>query len=288
MNKIISKFGAKTFVVLAFMVFAHLFQTTLFAQQTAEKQAENKQTAVKVSLIDDAKFRELLKPKNGKPLLINFWATWCEPCREEFPDLVKIDADYRGKIDFITVSLDFEEELNRAVPQFLAQMKAEMPGYLLVSANEDAMISSVSKDWSGGLPFTVLYNEKGEVAYLRQGKVKPDVLRVEIDKILLPKMGETSILELPKPKALSVEDGKEEAKNDIAKGILKIKRYGFTPGVSQNSIDEFKKKYGIEITGTGCLLPVNTTAEYFTAYNETMKAEIIKRFGVKILEKLPL
>lgn len=170
-------------------VFALFSQTAVFAQQKGEKQtdappkAEAAQTAVKVSLIDDAKFRELLKPKNGKPLLINFWATWCEPCREEFPDLVKIDADYRGKIDFITVSLDFEEELNRAVPQFLAQMKAEMPGYLLVSANEDAIISSVSKDWSGGLPFTVLYNEKGELIYFRQGKVKTDVLRAELDKV---------------------------------------------------------------------------------------------------------
>jgi thiol-disulfide isomerase/thioredoxin len=51
---------------------------------------------------------------NGKPLLVNFWATWCDPCREEFPDLVKIDADYKNKIDFITVSLDDVEELKPA------------------------------------------------------------------------------------------------------------------------------------------------------------------------------
>src|SRR5258707_2977419 len=36
-------------------------------------------------------------PKDTRPLLINFWATWCDSCREEFPDLVKIDADYRAK-----------------------------------------------------------------------------------------------------------------------------------------------------------------------------------------------
>src|SRR5215203_2074485 len=43
----------------------------------------------KVTQIDEQGLKDLLKPK-GKPLLINFWATWCDPCREEFPDLVKI------------------------------------------------------------------------------------------------------------------------------------------------------------------------------------------------------
>ncbi|HEX9962128.1 MAG TPA: TlpA disulfide reductase family protein, partial [Pyrinomonadaceae bacterium] len=120
--------------------------------------------------VDDGKIKQLLKP-GGKPLLVNFWATWCIPCREEFPDLVKIDREYRGKIDFFTVSLDFIEELNTGVPKFLSEMKAEMPTYLLTSADENTLISSIAKDWNGGLPFTILYNEKGEITYLRQGKV---------------------------------------------------------------------------------------------------------------------
>src|SRR5688572_20118207 len=69
----------------------------------------------KVIRIDIEGLRKLLKP-NGKPLLINFWATWCDPCREEFPDLVRIDNAYRGKIDFITVSLDDLADINTFVP----------------------------------------------------------------------------------------------------------------------------------------------------------------------------
>src|SRR5688572_5648600 len=57
-----------------------------------------------VTKIDQTRYAELIKP-GAKPLLINFWATWCVPCREEFPDLVKIDGEYKGKIDFITISL---------------------------------------------------------------------------------------------------------------------------------------------------------------------------------------
>src|SRR5918993_1086416 len=109
----------------------------------------------KVTQIDEQGLRDLLKP-NGRPLLINFWATWCEPCREEFPDLAKIGTDYKGKIDLITVSLDEVSEINGEVPKFLAQMKSESPAYLLKTPDEDAAIAMVSKDWKGALPFTIL------------------------------------------------------------------------------------------------------------------------------------
>jgi thiol-disulfide isomerase/thioredoxin len=157
-------------------------------KNTARKSpAETKPQAAanppRVTQVDDARIKQLLKP-GGKPLLINFWATWCIPCREEFPDLVRIDDEYRGKIDFITVSLDFIEELDAAVPKFLSEMKAEMPAYLLTSADENTLISSIAKDWSGALPFTILYNEKGEITYLRQGKVNHETLKSEIEKTL--------------------------------------------------------------------------------------------------------
>ena len=153
------------------------------AQKSSAETKPRAANPPKVTQIDDAKIKELLKP-NGKPLLVNFWATWCAPCVEEFPDLVKIDEEFRGKIDFITVSHDFVEELNAGVPKFLSEMNAEMPTYLLTSADENTLISSISKDWSGALPFTILYNEKGEAIYTRQGKVNPETLKSEIEKTL--------------------------------------------------------------------------------------------------------
>ncbi|HEX8197732.1 MAG TPA: TlpA disulfide reductase family protein [Pyrinomonadaceae bacterium] len=135
----------------------------------------------RVTQIDAAGLKNLLKP-NGRPLLINFWATWCEPCREEFPDLVKIGADYKGKIDLITVSLDELSEINGEVPKFLAQMKSESPAYLLKTPDEGAAIELVSKDWQGALPFTILFNAQGETIYSKQGKFQTDVLVAEIEK----------------------------------------------------------------------------------------------------------
>ena len=153
-----------------------------FAQKKTTKKPPVKNLP-QVTQLDDAGLKKLLTP-NNKPLLVNFWATWCDPCREEFPDLVKLDAEYKDKIDFITVSLDDLAEISREVPLFLSEMKATMPAYLLRSADESQTINAIAKDWSGGLPFTALYNEKGEIVYFKQGKVKLELLTTEIEKLI--------------------------------------------------------------------------------------------------------
>lgn len=140
---------------------------------------------IKVTKIDVEGLRKLIKPK-GKPLLINFWATWCPPCIDEFPDLVKIDADYRGKIDVVAISLDDLADIDTDVPRFLAEMKAEMPAYLLHTRDEGAAIRLVSKDWAGNLPMTVLYDASGTVTYTRMGRIRVLPLRDSIDKLLSP------------------------------------------------------------------------------------------------------
>ena len=152
-------------------------------RRSPQAAAPNKNPVIKQ--IDDTGLRKALTPSR-KPLLVNFWATWCDPCREEFPDLVKLDAEYKGKIDFITISLDELSEINRDVPKFLGGMKAEMPAYLLKAENDDAAIAFVSKEWSGALPLTILYDASGKQIYYRQGKVKIETVRAEIEKLLTP------------------------------------------------------------------------------------------------------
>ncbi len=150
--------------------------------QTPAANAKTASSLPKVTQIDAAGLKDLLKP-NGKPLLINFWATWCGPCREEFPDLVKIGTDNKDKIDLITVSLDEPSEIDGEVSKFLVEMRSESPAYLLKTPDEGSAIALVSKDWHGGLPFTVLFNAKGETIYSIQGKFQTDVLVAQIEKL---------------------------------------------------------------------------------------------------------
>ena len=165
------------------VILAMCFSISGVAQGNAPVTPARKSISVKQ--IDFAGLRRALTPSK-KPLLVNFWATWCDPCREEFPDLVKLDAEYKGRIDFITISLDELSEINRDVPKFLGDMNSQMPAYLLKAIDDDAAIAFVSKEWSGALPLTILYDPAGKQIYYRQGKVKIETVRAEIKKLLAP------------------------------------------------------------------------------------------------------
>lgn len=171
--------------------------------QTKKPSAGSKKPVAKgpiVTQIDAEALSALIKPK-GKPLLINFWATWCDPCREEFPELVKIDALYKGKIDFITVSLDDLADIKTAVPKFLTGVKAGMPAYLLKTADESEAIALVAKDWSGNLPLTILIAPSGETAYIRMGKIKLESVTAEVEKVLAepapPLSSKNQVIDVP-------------------------------------------------------------------------------------------
>src|SRR6185295_4363628 len=119
-----------------------------------------------VRAINAEEMQALLKRDGKHPLLVNYWATWCDPCRDEFPDLVKVDQDYRNKgLDFIAISLDDTADLKTAVPEFLRQVKATMPVYLLNVSDPEPVIVAIDKDWGGALPATFLYDAKGKVVF---------------------------------------------------------------------------------------------------------------------------
>ena len=124
-------------------------------------------------------------PKDTRPLLINFWATWCDGCREEFPELVKIDNDYRGKgLNFVAITLDDATDLHTKVEPFLKEMKAGMPVVLLDLSDPEPAIKLVDPAWGGDLPATFLYDQNGKIVFKHFGKIKPDELRAAIDKSL--------------------------------------------------------------------------------------------------------
>ncbi len=132
--------------------------------------------------LDGLKKLLLRDPKDTRPLLVNFWATWCDGCREEFPDLVKIDNDYRAKgLNFLSITLDEVADKTRAA-DFLKEMKATMPVVLLNVNDPEPAIHAVDEKWDGALPATFLYDREGKLVFKYFGKIKPAELRAAIDK----------------------------------------------------------------------------------------------------------
>ncbi|MEP6768338.1 MAG: TlpA disulfide reductase family protein [Acidobacteriota bacterium] len=111
--------------------------------------------------LDAASFRDLLVRQKGSVVLVNFWATWCVPCREEYPDLVRLQRELAPRgFRIVGVSTDFGSQRG-AVEKFLGAMKPGFPNYWKKSGNEQAFIESVDRDWGGELPFSVLYARDG-------------------------------------------------------------------------------------------------------------------------------
>lgn len=175
-----------TKAILFGWLFVLVFSISASAQKPVGKVPV--QALPKVTLVDEIGIKPFMVAK-GKPLLVNFWATWCDPCREEFPDLVKLDQEFKGKIDFITISLDDPADIATTVPKFLSSMKAEMPAYLLRTPDESAFIASIAKNWQGAMPFTILYDKDGKAAYQREGKIVMDVIRPQISALLSNEKG---------------------------------------------------------------------------------------------------
>jgi thiol-disulfide isomerase/thioredoxin len=138
-----------------------------------------------IQAINTDELRSLLKREATGPLLVNFWATWCDPCRDEFPDLVKIDEQYRSKgLDFIAISLDDFADIKTQVPKFLQEMHASMPVYLLNVPDPEPAINLVDPQWGGALPATFLYNAQGQIVYKRLGRINDSDLRAAIEKLV--------------------------------------------------------------------------------------------------------
>jgi thiol-disulfide isomerase/thioredoxin len=155
------------------------------AQKRKGRAAKLHTTGAVVSPIDTEALKGLLTQQRQLPLLVNFWATFCDPCRDEFPDLVKIDKDYRPHaLEFVTVSLDDVSDIKTSVPKFLDSMKATMPAYLLDTSDPEPAINLVDPRWRGDLPATYLYNEKGEIVYKHIGRVNTAELREAIEKVV--------------------------------------------------------------------------------------------------------
>lgn len=120
--------------------------------------------------------------KGEKPVLVNFWATWCIPCIEEFPYIMKLKENYGDEFELIFVSGDFEEAKEEA-KEFLKEQNVNFTTYYK-TGKDNEFIQTVSDTWSGALPYTVIYSRDGSISAEWEGKAEYEKFEQELLKVI--------------------------------------------------------------------------------------------------------
>lgn len=113
----------------------------------------------------------------GRPILANFWASWCPPCVREMPDLEAMHHDYPD-VSFLGLAVDTRVNVER----FVQKVRVSYP--LLLTGTQGISLMRNLGNKAGALPFTVLFDRSGRIAHVVLGEVKPNALRAQLERIL--------------------------------------------------------------------------------------------------------
>lgn len=163
-------------VLSLFLLASYLIYITAFASEEGELLAPGHMTA---EFLDLKGTPHTLAQWKGQVILVNFWATWCGPCREEIPELGEINSKYKDK-GFAVVGISLDD--NAKIKEF---MKKTSIGYQVLVGDMDALPYSISLgNQSMVVPYTVLLDRNGNIAHAYYGKIKPGQIEEDILKLI--------------------------------------------------------------------------------------------------------
>jgi thiol-disulfide isomerase/thioredoxin len=124
-----------------------------------------------------------VRAPGAEVVVVNVWATWCAPCREEFPDLVRLGRTYRDRgLRLVLVSADFDDQVP-AARAFLARHGVDYVSYLK-TGDDMAFIDALSPQWTGALPATVVYDGRGNRTWFHEGKTDYATLERQVLEVI--------------------------------------------------------------------------------------------------------
>ena len=132
-----------------------------------------------ISLPDTKGVEQPLAQWKGKVVVVNFWATWCVPCREEMPQFVRVQREFGGRgVQFVGIAIDQPDKIDA----FAAELQLNYPA--LVGGYGAIELSKAMGNRVGALPFTVVIDRAGRVVQTQLGPLKESNLRSILAQLL--------------------------------------------------------------------------------------------------------
>jgi thiol-disulfide isomerase/thioredoxin len=139
---------------------------------------------IDVPLLEANNFQSLITEHKGKVLFINTWATWCVPCKEEFPDLVRLHEYYKNSdVVFVGISVDYKEDIESKIKPFLISQNAKFKNYVQNFKEPANLINLMNEDWQGAVPATFIYDRQGQQQAYLLGKHSFEEFKEKIEEI---------------------------------------------------------------------------------------------------------
>lgn len=159
--------------------------TLLLTVISCDKKAENaveKPQVIDLSTDYNSVFNEFTK-ENDTLYVVNFWATWCQPCVEELPDFMKVNSEFKSeKFKMILVSLDKASDFETKVKNYIKTNNITPDVYVLSDNKRmNEWIPKINKNWSGAIPATAIY-KNGKQVFFTEGQISYNDLVNTINK----------------------------------------------------------------------------------------------------------
>ncbi len=126
-------------------------------------------------VVSTSDLQNILTAEKGRVVVLNFWASWCGPCKQEIPELVRMRTGYpEDRVTIIGVSMDHDPQM---MNEYLDRQKVNYPLYL--GTREVGIDYAVA-----GIPKLIVFDQAGEIAFTFEGLIRPAMLERIVDNLL--------------------------------------------------------------------------------------------------------
>ena len=128
---------------------------------------------------------QFLVQNRGNIVLINLWATWCQPCIKELPTLEKLHQKYQDKaVKIIAISIDGEAKADSLVRPFWDKLRLTMDNYILQGDNPEPVINHFDKLWLGMVPTSYIFDKNGNKVETITGTLSYEAFEKKLKQLL--------------------------------------------------------------------------------------------------------